>query len=515
MTIDEQLSSIKTTQAASDLPVLDLETTGQIRVYPRSVQHVDGMSLFMGREGDGKSLFLFYRDMGSHYAGLFHAESTKEIETGILSRCPLTHQNADAVRQMLDFTRPILIGLDTSIGLGDRLGLANPGHLQAVEGTDIRPVLAQQSIRELERTERTPEEVMDAATWAVLQEGYEGGFGSDADHLKTPEHIDLMMQAGFTMFTIDPGDHVVNEADSLPVGELDVTGLAWDVLEDTPEHFISRYADRKLPVSARLTLEPTEEDVLRALVKYGNVLIHTVKMAGYLHERYPDSPTELELSVDETESVTSPFEHFMVVNELKRLGIELVSLAPRFVGDFEKGIDYKGDLELFKEEFLKHVDIAEHLGPYKISFHSGSDKFQVYELVGSLGEGRIHVKTAGTSYLEALRTVALVDPQFFREILDFSRGLYDTEKRTYHVSAEPGKVRPSDGYADEELTELFDQDDARQVLHVTFGRVLTEKDPAGNYIFRERLAALLQHHEEEHYDILRRHFRRHIEPFIH
>lgn len=78
-------------------------------------------------------------------------------------------------------------------------------------GTHMKAVLAQQSIRELERTQRRPEEIMDAATWAVYQEGYEEGFGADADHLKTTADIDLMVAAGFAMFTIDPGEHVVNE----------------------------------------------------------------------------------------------------------------------------------------------------------------------------------------------------------------------------------------------------------------------------------------------------------------
>ena len=62
----------------------------------------------------------------------------------------------------------------------------------------MKPILAQQSIRELERTQRKPEDVLDAATWAVFQEGYKDGFGADADHLKTTDDIDLLVKAGFT-----------------------------------------------------------------------------------------------------------------------------------------------------------------------------------------------------------------------------------------------------------------------------------------------------------------------------
>ncbi|UCD38409.1 MAG: hypothetical protein JSW54_02720, partial [Fidelibacterota bacterium] len=411
--------------------------------------------------------------------------------------------------------RPVLIGLDNSIGLGDRLGLANPGHLRAVIGSGMRPVLAQQSIRELERTERTPEEVMDAATWAVFQEGYRDGFGSDADHLKTTEDIDLMMAAGFTMFTIDPGSYVVNEADTLSGPELHerARSVDWDLLDDRLDDFLGRYEARLFKLDDGFTLQPGREEVLRALTKYGGVITHTLKMVRYLEETYPDHPVEIELSVDETESVTSPFEHFLVVSELKRLGVELVSLAPRFVGDFEKGIDYKGDIHRFAAEFVQHLAIAEALGPYKISFHSGSDKFTVYQLVGSLGRGRIHVKTAGTSYLEALRTIARVDPALFREILDFSREHYEVEKRTYHVSADPQKVLPAESYSDNELASLLELDDARQILHVAFGKVLTDRDQSGGYAFRDRLLDTLEAHEEVHYDTLCRHFQRHIQPF--
>ena len=90
------------------------------------------------------------------------------------------------------FQAPSLLGLETSLGLGDRLGLATPGHIRAVRGTCLGPILAQQSIREMERTNRTPDDVMDDATWGVLQEGWREGFGSDADHLDSHEPSDSL-----------------------------------------------------------------------------------------------------------------------------------------------------------------------------------------------------------------------------------------------------------------------------------------------------------------------------------
>lgn len=490
---------------------VELPGFGKVQLYPNSLQHRDDAVYFIAKTEQEKFLWIIGdTSAGQGFDGIKH-----ERTDGGLLQCPLNHPNAELIRARFDFARPRLIGLDDSFGYGDRLGIANPAHIRIGKKYRMRPILAQQSIRELQRTERTPDEVMDAATWAVLQEGYTGGFGADADHLKTTEDIDLMVKAGYTMFTIDPSEHVVNEADSLPLTQVEerLPGLSWDLLQDRVEDVLTRYAEQDLRINDDLSLRPDREAVLRALLKYGDVIAHTTRLYRYLKTTYADHPSEVEVSVDETDSVTSAFEHYCVANELKRREVELVSLAPRFVGDFEKGIDYKGDLETFKTEYLKHLKIAEKIGPYKISFHSGSDKFSVYETVGALKQGRVHVKTAGTSYLEALRTVAATDPDLFRQILDFARGLYDTEKKTYHVSADLQKVAAGSSYSDEQLLSLFDQNDARQVLHVTFGKVLTTRRDDSSYLFRDRLLACLDANEDVHYQYLMTHFGKHLNPF--
>jgi hypothetical protein len=90
------------------------------------------------------------------------------------------------------------------------------------------------------------------------------------------------------------------------------------------------------------------------------------------------------VSVDETENPTSVAEHIYIAGELGRLGVRWVSLAPRFVGEFEKGVDYIGDIELFEKEFARHAAVAKRLGPYKLSLHSGSDKFSIYPITARL-----------------------------------------------------------------------------------------------------------------------------------
>jgi hypothetical protein len=229
-------------------------------------------------------------------------------------------------------------------------------------------------------------------------------------------------------------------------------------------------------------------------------------MYRYLVQRVGDRAFELEVSVDETETPTSPLEHLFIASELQRLGVRWVSLAPRFVGRFEKGVDYIGDLDTFSAEFAQHVAVMRALGPYKLSLHSGSDKFSIYPIVSRLAGGLVHLKTAGTSYLEALRAVAQVDPALFREILAFARERYDTDRATYHVSAQLVKVPAPDALDDADLPGLLEQFDARQVLHVTFGSVLDR--------FGERLLATVEEHERVYHDMLETHFRRHLAPFV-
>ena len=428
----------------------------------------------------------------------------------------LSHQLAAELRRELSFLCPKLCGLRTSLGLGDRIGLAAPGHIRAIRGTKIFPFLAQQSIREMNRTHRTPEEVMDAATWGALQEGFTDGFGSDADHLKTPDDIDICAAAGFTMFTVDPGDYVNyvnNDADKMDAATLEsaIATLPWAKLETTRRDNKNRYAGKTVGLG-EFELMLSDEAISRAAVKYGAAVAYTAGMYRHLETVMIGRAFELEMSVDETSSPTTPVEHYYIGSELARLGVRPVSLAPRFIGDFEKGVDFKGDLAAFESTFAQHVAIANALGPYKISIHSGSDKFSIYGIAAKLSGGLVHVKTAGTSYLEALRTIASVDPQLFREVLRFAIGRWAQDRATCHVSADAAKFPRVDELADADLPLVLDSFDGRQLLHVTFGSVLTGKTN-GEYLFRDRIRQTLSVNEEAHYQMLAKHLSKHAAPF--
>jgi hypothetical protein len=354
---------------------------------------------------------------------------------------------------------------------------------------------------------------MDCATWGVFQAGWRDGFGSDADHLKTIQDVDYTAAAGFTMFTVDPGDHVDSAADQdddATVGRK-FRGLPWDDMETSAEDCRCLYAGR--PVPADVADRPFgEAALLRAAVKYGSAIAHTVRMYRHVASVMAVRPFELEMSVDETATPTTELEHYYIASELRRLNVRWVSLAPRFVGAFEKGVDYIGDLDAFRASFARHAAIARRLGPYKISLHSGSDKFSVYPIAADLTGGLVHVKTAGTSYLEAVRAIAWIDPGLFREILGFAYERYEKDKATYHVSASPAKVPRPEVLTDDQLPGVLDLFDGRQLLHVTFGSVLTARHADGTPRYRDRLLAALRRDEERHYEVLARHIGRHVTP---
>jgi hypothetical protein len=459
-------------------------------------------------EEDGTTYFLASNDKGEKHLGIKGADSDFQGERqDDVHFCGLTAEHAAALRARLDWLRPVCLGLKTSFGFGDRLGLATPGHARAAnEFEGLAPIFAQQSVRENARTGRMPQEVLDDAMWGVFQAGWRGAWGADADHLKTPDDVDAFIAAGYPFYTIDPGDHVDDEAHTAPVNALTakVEALPWDALEITQVDLERRYLDRSFDLG-EFAVAFDRETLYRAAAKYGRAIAHTTRMYRHLLEQMGDEPFELEVSVDETGTPTSPEEHTFIASELKRLGVEWVSLAPRYIGRFEKGVDYIGDLGDFETELAKHAAIARAFGPYKLSVHSGSDKFSIYPIIAGLTDGLLHVKTAGTSYLEALRAIARVDPDFFREILRLARDRYETDRATYHVSAELSKVPPPDALDDDELSDLLKQFDARQVLHVTFGSVLDE--------LGGRLLSTLEAHESVYAEVLERHFQRHLSPF--
>jgi tagaturonate epimerase len=339
--------------------------------------------------------------------------------------------------------RPQPIGTASSFGLGDRTGRATPGHIRALRasGTTLVPVLAQQSARELERTGRTFAEVLAAAAAGVEAEGWTGPWGADADHLRTVDEVAAALDAGFTMLTLDPSAHI------------DETGG-----------------------------DPA--------AVFGRALAHVAELA-----RVADgADVDIEVSVDETAEPTTPDEHRFIAGELHRLGVPFTSIAPHFAGRWQKGVEVEGDLTEIRASLAAHARVAAESGGYKLSVHSGSDKFSVYPLLAQVAP-RLHVKTSGTSYLEALRVVAAAEPELFRAIIDVARERFAADRATYALSESAGVPAEAD----------LDDPGARQGLHVTFGAVLAHRElgPA--------LLTALDRHAGAYADALERHLCRHLE----
>jgi hypothetical protein len=495
--------------------VSDRPSVPNLDVKPASRVEAGGALWGLVGEESGRRLFIAAPAAASRVLDSFEGE-TNGAAGGTVLVGPVSPKNAAALRRHLEWLRPRPLGTRTSAGLGDRLGLATPGHVRAVRavGGGIAPVFAQQSIREMTRTGRTPIEVMDDATWGMFAEGWRDATGADADHLKTTDDIDACLAASFSMFTIDPSEHVDSGADTADLVTLraKVAALPWAELDETEASLRKRFLGQSFAVE-HLKVTFDEAVLLRAAAKYGKAVAHVARMSRHLLKAASSTPVELEVSVDETDTPTAPAEHYWVASELRRLGVAWVSLAPRFVGRFEKGVDYIGDLGELEKDVAAHAALARHFGPYKLSLHSGSDKFRVYPVAARLAKGLVHLKTAGTSYLEALRTVAALDPPFFRAVYAFARERYDTDKASYHVSAEVGKAPLAADVPEKDLPGLLEQFDAREILHVTFGSVLKETGPDGAHRFKDRLFSLLRSHPEAYAANLERHFVRHLTPF--
>jgi tagaturonate epimerase len=430
----------------------------------------------------------------------FRGEKYSESESGKtlhLLTAPLDHRNAVNLRIILPWTTPVPLECRESFGMGDRIGgrgAATPGHIEAIRKSSLTPVLAQQSVRENHKTGRTFENVLDDATWSVFREGYTAEWGSDADHLKTIDDIDAAVQAGFTMFTIDPSEKIDNEADTNTDEILSRKFDAFFPDIKKGETFIDRYEGSS---------GASRREVVKSGVKYLGAIRHAVLAYRHLAGLLGESRFNFELSIDETRTATSVLDHRIIATELALDEVNLFSLAPRFEGDFEKGIDYRGSIEGFRRSLRAHNALSRQLGNYRLSLHSGSDKFSIYPVFGEITDGFYHVKTAGTSYLEAVKTAASEDFGLFRKILSLSIETFAENAASYQISADVRRAPdPSKLSRDEALRLIADDPDVRQVLHIAFGVVLNAMG--------DELRNTLRTHRETYRRFLVSHIGKHI-----
>ena len=176
---------------------MDIEQFPGFEIYARSAVEHEGVSYCLARRQADRTRYLIVLGDASvpGWSANLASFSGAPYKNALL--CPLTPDNAAALRARLPWLNPTPLGLHTSAGFGDRLGVATPGHVRAAERyPNIAPIFAQQSVRENARTGRTPQQVMDDAMWGLFQMDWRAPWGADADHLKTPDDADTFIDAG-------------------------------------------------------------------------------------------------------------------------------------------------------------------------------------------------------------------------------------------------------------------------------------------------------------------------------
>ncbi len=480
----------------------NIELMNEYRIYPCSVNASDKCTCFMTWEDAEKILVVTGGTEMSRFEGYEENVGGRTVKL-----CPLNNVNSYVLRSIFEFTNPTVNRkYDMSFGLGDRLGLASQGHIRLIKDKNIFPVLAQQSIRELNLTDRTFEDVLASAVWAVFQEGYRDGFGADGDHLKTAEEVRRALDSGYTMITLDCSEHIETGIDGLPEELLKNRYAALD--DEERGYWEGKYLSRTFEIDSGIGISISESELMETVLMYKEV-VSFIEEIYHKVIRACARNIDFEISIDETSSATSPGVHYMIASELKDHGVQFMSLAPRFCGEFQKGIDYKGDIQQFGKELSSHAAIARHFG-YKLSIHSGSDKFSAFPAIGELTKHKFHLKTAGTNWLEALGVIASVDLEFFLSVYRFSLEKLDDAKRYYHIFAERYMAPSAEGVAEDPLRYIRSDETVRQVLHVTYGYILCERHSDGRFVFRDRLYRILNENEESYCDALYRHIKRHL-----
>jgi hypothetical protein len=482
---------------------LATENFNDYKVYPDSIHYAEGSLFFIARDGNRKILVIYSES--TVYKEFIGNETN--IDTIKVKSCELSYENCILIRKVFPFTNPLSHkGHMTTIGLGDRLGLASAGHLRLLKDKPVFPVLAQQSMRELNLTGRNYNDVLSAASWSVFQEGYEKGFGADGDHLKTAAEVKMAIDCGYTMITLDCSEHIDNEIASSTSDEIDSKYA--QIPKTKREYIESKFLDKKFQLECGIEIAFAAEELKKIALIYLNAVDFAIDIFKGTIQTCGRN-IDFEMSIDETLTATSPESHFFVASELLSAGVEITSIAPRFCGEFQKGIDYRGDIVNFEKEFDMHFKIAEHFG-YKISVHSGSDKFSVFPIIAEKTKGKYHLKTAGTNWLEAVRVIAKEKPSLYRKMHKFALLNLQKAKKYYHITADPLMIPDIDMMDDSKLPDLMDMDDARQILHITYGLILSDKKPDGTTTFKNEIYDVLNENEEEYYNALFKHIGKHL-----
>jgi tagaturonate epimerase len=287
-----------------------------------------------------------------------------------------------------------------SVGVGDRFAQQAEAQLRAFimaaeQGMSIVPIW-NKSNREHLIVGSEPSGVASAAAAAVKKLGWNKTWHVDADHIRL-DTVDRFIPSS-DFFTIDVADSIGKPADNNDVNAFVVRH------PELAGHIVIPGITGSLE-SSRAELEKTTNKYLFAVREASDIYHHIVKVKG-------EGTFITEISMDETDSPQTPVELLVILTALADEKIPLQTIAPKFTGRFNKGVDYAGDVSRFEKEFnddlaVIRFAIREYVLPdnLKLSVHSGSDKFSIYppihRILQKTGAG-LHLKTAGTTWLEEL-----------------------------------------------------------------------------------------------------------------
>ncbi len=292
-----------------------------------------------------------------------------------------------------------------SFGIGDRFCHQGKAQLSALmkakeQGLSITPVW-NKSHREHTIIETTPSDTRQEALDAVKALQWDGPYYVDADHIG-PGNVDQFIESS-DFFTLDVADFITQPADKADV--------------DAFVKKYSKYIGSLAIDGIEHTLDITEERIIEIADKF----LLAVKQAGEIYRHIAKAKGGgnfiTEVSMDETDQPQTPVEMLFILAAIADEGIPAQTIAPKFTGRFNKGVDYVGDVTAFAKEFeedlavvafaVKEFGVPENL---KLSIHSGSDKFSIYAPIAKAlkkFDAGLHVKTAGTTWLEELIGLAM------------------------------------------------------------------------------------------------------------
>jgi hypothetical protein len=369
-----------------------------------------------------------------------------------------------------------------TFGTGDRFAHQGRAQLQAIlnareAGIDVYPVW-NKSNREHSIIKSQPGDVRAEANAAVAALGFTGAYYVDADHigLKT---VDAFIP-GSDFFTLDVADFTGKAA------EADAVGVFLKA--------VRRYSGSLSIPGIEQPFDLTEKTVRGAAGKFLLAVQEAGRIYRHIEEKKGREGFVTEISVDETDAPQSPVELFLILAMIAEEHIPIQTIAPKFTGRFNKGVDYVGDLAQFEKEFdedlsviafaIQEFGLADTL---KLSVHSGSDKFSIYPIINRLikkHNAGLHVKTAGTNWLEEVIGLAESGDeglQLVKEIYAKAREHYAELVAPYStvIDIDPDKLPDpksvmgwtSSQYADAlrhvESSPNYDPN-FRQLLHVGF-----------------------------------------------